>query len=725
MKKIFTLIALLTGMQVMAVAQLPWLHTEGNKIKDPAGKTVILRGLDTQDIGELYQQGNLFKVLTLITNKKDSASESPGWYTDVVRLAVDPIGGDFETYYKNVMKPAVDTLTKLGVYVIIDNHFIEDVQSNVEYTNKFWKFFAPKFKDYSNVMFEVYNEPVNFSMSWKQFRDGYMQPWVDLIRNYAPHNLILAGCPIYSQEIGESDIYPLKGENILYVAHIYPLHYKNANNRQKVERAAKVNPVIITEWGFSNTVSSGSMNLLGGTITGYGKPIVDWMNGMGLSWTAWCADDDWEPAMFTRGTWGLKTGEGEMGGYVKDLLYQYRDSNKAVYSECKVPFLGGDISLCGKSSVDISSLVTKEGVTFSWYKNDTLIAAETDSILKNISAAGVYKVKVVYNNCRMTDEVNVMKTLFPVDLGPDLYLTKPVTLVAGESDPVFQYKWYKNDQLIEGASSNKLEVFEKCNNKFHVEVSTSDCQVKADTFRVVCRRGMFLGKPIEIPGLMEAEYYDFQNEDDLAYSDSEVANKGGKLRDGGVDVEACLDENGGYNVGWIEGNEWMEYTVKVARDGIYAVNLRVASNGAQASGNGIITITTTNYRPVVSEFEVPFTGGWQNWETVYAGKAELKTTDTLIRIYFNHGSFNLNYLEFSDVTATKDKKESASFIIYPNPAENVLVIQSEDELQNWSVTSLTGIEVISGIGSTVDISTLQPGYYLLSSKGITRSFIKK
>ena len=32
-------------------ADTPWLHTDANLIKDPAGNTVVLRGVDTIDIG--------------------------------------------------------------------------------------------------------------------------------------------------------------------------------------------------------------------------------------------------------------------------------------------------------------------------------------------------------------------------------------------------------------------------------------------------------------------------------------------------------------------------------------------------------------------------------------------------------------------------------------------------------------------------------------------------
>ena len=42
-------------------AGTPWLHTDGNQIKDPAGNVVILRGIDFIDLGFLdnWQGGAL------------------------------------------------------------------------------------------------------------------------------------------------------------------------------------------------------------------------------------------------------------------------------------------------------------------------------------------------------------------------------------------------------------------------------------------------------------------------------------------------------------------------------------------------------------------------------------------------------------------------------------------------------------------------------------------
>ena len=49
-----------------------------------------------------------------------------------------------------------------------------------------------------------------------------------------------------------------------------------------------------------------------------------------------------------------------------------------------------------------------------------------------------------------------------------------------------------------------------------------------------------------------------------------------KLLREGVDIETCSE--GGYNVGWSNNGEWLEYTVNITTTGNYTVKARAASN---------------------------------------------------------------------------------------------------------------------------------------------------
>jgi endoglucanase len=298
----------------------PWLHVEGNQIKDPSGKRVVLRGVSLREISGV----NASMVMDLVTNTSDKASNSPGWYTRLVRLPIGPTSGNWTQYNQNTLKPAIDYATKKGLYAIIDLHYVAETAPNVTNVNNCWNTIAPVYKDYPNVIFEPYNEPINQSQSWSQFKPT-MQAWVDLIRAKAPNNLIFVGSPIWCQEMGAAATDPLKGDNIVYVVHMYPNHWPVQWNKSQVEQCVAARPMVCTEWGFKAGLNWGPNE----TVSGYGTGIMTWLEKLGISWTAWCADVSWDPTMFNNGNpWTLRVGEGEMGGFVKDRLYAYRDSSQ-------------------------------------------------------------------------------------------------------------------------------------------------------------------------------------------------------------------------------------------------------------------------------------------------------------------------------------------------------------------------------------------------------------
>jgi endoglucanase len=318
-----------SGGSTGAGGSLPWLTVVGNKLQDPSGKTVILRGVSIEGLTQQMATGlKVNGLLDKITNKNDvdpasvGAPGSPGWYTKIVRLPADPPGTS-DTYVTNTLKPAVDYATKLGLYAIVDLHYISNPYNNVANVNAFWTKIAPIFKDYPNVFYEVFNES-SVMDSWATYKPT-MQAWVTLIRGFAPQNIIIAGSPAWDQTMGAAATSPLTGGNIIYSVHMYEQHYNKGNggNVQQVNTAAKGVPLIMTEWGFCNCQGQpgAGTNIIGT----YGTPMLNWLEGLGGSWTAWCASNSWLPDMFTGNNWDLRTGQDEMGAFVKDWMYTKKD----------------------------------------------------------------------------------------------------------------------------------------------------------------------------------------------------------------------------------------------------------------------------------------------------------------------------------------------------------------------------------------------------------------
>jgi endoglucanase len=300
---------------------LPWLKVAGNQIQiESTGQQVILRGLSIEGLGQQSKESkyNINGVIDLITSKNDAGGGSPGWYPVLLRLPVDSANPISEI--NSLLKPAVDYATKKGLYVIIDLHYVDNPYSNVQTVNSFWTTVAPMFKDYSNVIYEPFNES-SVQDSWATYKPT-MQAWVNLIRGYAPKNLIFAGSPTWDQSMGDAATNPLTGGNIVYVVHMYYHHWTSSWNKDQVEACAKVNPVVMTEWGYSN--DSGESETDSDISATYGKPMLQWLEGLGGSWTAWCASNSWLPKMFSD-NWTLRVGPRDEGGFVKDWLYTNRN----------------------------------------------------------------------------------------------------------------------------------------------------------------------------------------------------------------------------------------------------------------------------------------------------------------------------------------------------------------------------------------------------------------
>lgn len=131
-----------------------------------------------------------------------------------------------------------------------------------------------------------------------------------------------------------------------------------------------------------------------------------------------------------------------------------------------------------------------------------------------------------------------------------------------------------------------------------------------------------------------------QAEDYVNAYDTTSGNTGGAYRDGDVDIEPCLDEGCGYNVGWTAAGEWLEYPVSLDREQLYSVHSRVASD----VGGGAFTIDLNGIE-IVGTQNVDNTGGWQSWTTLTSAPVSLPAGEHTLRVNIHSGDFNLNWIE--------------------------------------------------------------------------------
>ena len=146
------------------------------------------------------------------------------------------------------------------------------------------------------------------------------------------------------------------------------------------------------------------------------------------------------------------------------------------------------------------------------------------------------------------------------------------------------------------------------------------------------------GSPWSVPGTIEAEDYDTGGEG-LAYHDTTAGNKGVPYRSDDVDIWSALSSLEGYYTGANATGEWLEYTVDVAADGQYTIDIRVCT-----PNSGRKMHVELDGVDVTGTINVPNTGSWEAWQTV-STTANLSSGTHVLRVVFDIGGFNLNWID--------------------------------------------------------------------------------
>jgi hypothetical protein len=221
-----------------------------------------------------------------------------------------------------------------------------------------------------------------------------------------------------------------------------------------------------------------------------------------------------------------------------------------------------------------------------------------------------------------------------------------------------------------------------------------------------------------LPGKIEAEHYDVGGEG-IAYHDLSSGNTGNVFRTDGVDVEATTDTGTGYNVGWIQAGEWLEYTVNVTTAGTYTLSARVAATAAGKTFH--VDVDGVN---VSGTLTIPNTGGWQTWQTVTATTTSLTTGQKIMRVYAEQSDFNLNYVDFAssgNASPTTSITSPANAATFTAPASITINANASDtspgtvsKVDFYNGTTLIGTDTSSPYSFTW--TNVAAGTYSLTTK---------
>ncbi len=295
---VFLMAAALGGIKAEA-AKLPALQVKGTKLVNAKGKTVQLKGVSTHGLSWFPQY----------VNQKAFTGMKKNWKINVVRLAM--YTAEYNGYCtgddqnrKNLEKlidNGVRYATKAGLYVIIDWHILSDGNPKTyqKQAVSFFKKMAKKYKGYSNVLYEICNEP-NGGTGWSTIR-SYANKIVKTIRKYDKKAVILIGTPTWSQDVDTAAKNPLKGySNLMYTLHFYAGTH-GQSLRDKASAALKAGlPLFVSEFGISDASGNGKLDKT------EGKKWLDFLDKNKISYVAWNLSNKGESSALLKAS-GQKT----------------------------------------------------------------------------------------------------------------------------------------------------------------------------------------------------------------------------------------------------------------------------------------------------------------------------------------------------------------------------------------------------------------------------------
>lgn len=310
--------------------KLALIKVKGNRFVNEAGDTIMFRGLAIADPDKIEQEGKWNKKLF---------EKIKEFGANIVRIPIHPPAWRMRTpvKYLQLLDQAVNWCTELGMYVIIDWHSIGNLgmelfQSREYLTTKqetydFWRIIAVHYKGHNTVAFyELFNEPTLFfgqlgSMSWSEWKE-MNEKMIRLIRAYDTETIPLVAGLDWAYDLTPLHIEPISAEGIGYVTHPYPFKREKPYIPKWDEAfgfAAEKYPIFATEFGFGLGKHSLEEN------SEYGKEIIDYLEGKGISWTCWVFDPLWEPRLLKSwDTFELT----ESGEFFKQAIKKYRSLQK-------------------------------------------------------------------------------------------------------------------------------------------------------------------------------------------------------------------------------------------------------------------------------------------------------------------------------------------------------------------------------------------------------------
>ncbi len=647
------------------------------------------------------------------------------WNSSIVRIAMGAEGaGNYSTDPAGQtakVKTVVDACIAEGLYVIIDFH-AHAAQNYKSQAITFFKEMATAYGEYDNVIYEIFNEPLQ--VSWSNVVKPYAVDVIAAIREIDPDNLIIVGTPSWSQNVDEASLNPIDDVNIAYTLHFYANTHKEELRNKAITAMNNGIAIFITEWGTCNSTGNGGHNE---------SSSDEWMNFCKenfISACNWAINDKDEtassliPGASTTGRW-TDNDYTPSGRYVRNLMLNWDEPCESILlpntieAENYCRLAGVQKQTCSEGGYHVGDINDGDWTSYQVTVEEPGIYTVSYRIA---SPSGGAKIQLGTN--LQLDSLDLPQTADWLDWTT---VSHDVMLPAGTYDLTvlalsggFNINWikimpktedtpvlttvtlYPTDTIMNIGTSIRFSAqgFDQNGNPYPINPAWSISGNKPgatidqsglftasetiDTYTVIFTLGDST-RSVEVEvvdpcpakiitaGRIEAEdYCDFYD----------------------VQVGETTDEGGGLNVGYTNAGSWLMYTIDVPVAGTYWIDFRV-SNGNRTNGQMKILVDSTD---LIRQQSIPRikTNDWETYQTISTNTFELPAGKHELRFNISAGGFNINWFEFkSNATQSIDLDTSSLSDIYPNPVRrgDLLHISSSSAINRVQLTDLRGVTV--------------------------------
>jgi len=279
------------------------LHVEGSSIVDAGGNKVQLRGVSTHGLAWFPEYVNYDAFQTL----RDD------WGANVVRLAMytAEYGGYCNGGDRNALLALIDAgvnyASQLDMYVIIDWHILSDGNpyQHKDEAVAFFSEISSKYAGYSNVIYEICNEPQN--SDWNSVIKPYAEEVLSAIRSNTDA-LVIVGTNTWSQDVDAVIGNKIDDANVCYALHFYAATHKDAIRNKLISAMDNGVPVFVSECSICDASGNGGIDY------GSADEWLNLLNSRGVSFLAWSLCNKAETASL------IQSGCSKTSGWSEDDL---------------------------------------------------------------------------------------------------------------------------------------------------------------------------------------------------------------------------------------------------------------------------------------------------------------------------------------------------------------------------------------------------------------------